>query len=270
MARRFFEENRSQLPKKPRALRVQDLFLRTRPDSLLSQRALATAKDVRVKVLGGLSFEDAAARFSDDPRGKEGGTLGRFNKGELDPALENAAFALRKGELSQPVETRYGWHILKMVDRDSAGTWVDVKHILIAETPSKVNEDAARERAEAVRADIVSGKIDFVDAIKKYSDDPDAKTRDGDLGWIPIDSFYGDMHAVADTLRVGRISPPVAGDGGFHVFKVLGEQAEGTYTFDEVADQMKQLAGQKAMETQLKSWLEELRKKYPVETKVKW
>lgn len=270
MARRFFEENRSQLPPKPRALRLQDIFLRTRADSLVERRARDNAIEVRAKIQAGLSFETAAAQYSDDPRGKEGGVLGRFNKGELEPGLEAVALTQPIGEISAPVLTPYGLHLVLVVARDPKGEWVELKHILIGVVPTKSDEVRTRERAADLRRRILSGSLDFVAAVRQYSDDPEAKTGDGDLGWVPLEGLPEEMRAVADTLRVGRISPPVGGEQGVHLFKVLGEQAEGVYTYDEAAEQMRQYAGQKAMEEKLRAWLDELRKKFPVTRKVSW
>lgn len=270
MGRRFFEENRSQLPPKPRALRLQDIFLRTRADSLVERRGRDTALDVRRKILAGLSFEDAAAQYSDDPRGKDGGTLGRFKRGELEPALETAAFAQPVGEVGPPVQTPYGFHLVKVIAVDPNGEWVELKHVLIGVVPTKSDEARTRERADGLRRRVLSGSLDFASAVRQYSDDPEAQKTDGDLGWVPLEGLPEEMRAVADTLRVGRISPPVAGEQGVHLFKVLGEQAEGTYTYEEVAEQMRQYAGQKVMEEKLRVWLDELRKKYPVDQKMNW
>jgi parvulin-like peptidyl-prolyl isomerase len=168
------------------------------------------------------------------------------------------------------VQSRFGYHLLKVTERDPGGQWTDVRHILVAVTPSRADVAATRETAERIRGELAGGALDFVEAIRRHSDDPASRANEGDLGWIPIDSFYGDMRSVADTLRVGRISPPVEGDGGFHVFKILGEQAEGNYTFDEVSDQLKQLAFQQAMQEQLRAWLDELRKKFYVENRARW
>ncbi len=90
------------------------------------------------------------------------------------------------------------------------------------------------------------------------------------MGWIPFDNFFGDMKATVDTLRVGRLSRPIAGDGGYHIFKVLGEQAESNYAYNEIQDQVKQAAAQQVMEKELRTWLEQLRKKYFVEIRAHW
>lgn len=268
--RRFYEENRSQLPKKPRALRIQDLFIRTRPDSVVEGRTLQRAEEVRGKILGGLSFADAAAQNSDDPRGKEGGSLGRVARGDLDPDMEAAALSLPQGQVSQPVRSRFGYHLFLVTDKDPQGEWVELSHILFAITPSHSDEVEAQTRAQKIKEQVLAGTLDFTEAIRRFSDDANSKKQDGDMGWIPIDNFYGEMKAVADTLRVGRMAGPVAGDGGYHVFKILGEQAEGNYSFEEIQDQMKQLALQQELEKQLQSYVDKLRKKYYVEVRTDW
>jgi len=271
MARKFFETNRSQLPKKPRQLRIRDLFVQVRPDSLLSRRARETALDVRSKITAGaLTFEEAAARYSDDPRGKEGGLLGQVERGRLaqfGTELEDAAFALQPGEMSAPVPSPYGYHLLKSEGRDPNGEWVELRHILIGVTPSRADEASALDRAAQLRGQIASGQLDFVEAIRQHSDQPGAAASEGDLGWIPIDAFDGEMRAVVATTRVGRLSPVVPVDGGFHIFTILGEQAESAYAYDEVSEEMKQYAGRQAMDEKLQAWLTELRSRHYVDVR---
>lgn len=269
-ARRFYEENRSQLPPKPRTVRLQDLFIRTKPDPVVEQRARERAEEIHGKILGGLAFEDAARRYSDDPRGGEGGLLGRFGRDELDFEMGQIAFSLDEGEISRPVSSGFGYHILKVSGRDPDGEWVELRHILAAATPTRSDEVKAEDRAEEVLRRIQAGDVSFTDAIIQHSDSPTARDNEGDLGWIPMDQIFGKMRDVIDTLRVGRIAGPVAGDGGYHIFKVLGEEAEGTYTYDEIADHIRHYAAEAAMEEAMASYLEELRKKHFVEVRVTW
>jgi len=269
-ARDFFDENRDQLPKKPRQLRIQDLFVATRPDSVIERRALERAQDVRQKILDGMPFEEAVRTYSDDPRAQDGGRLGRVMRGQLSlKDVEDAAFALAPGEISQPVHSQAGYHLLKVEAKDPGGEWVELSHILFSVSSTRADEVAARDRAEKIYRELASGAISFPEAVRRYSDDSAGKERDGDLGWIPADNVYGEMKTVADTLRVGRLSRPVAGDGGYHIFRVQGVQAEGDYAFEEIEDQLRQLAGQKAMEKELRSYLDQLRKKYFVDIRMR-
>lgn len=70
-------------------------------------------KDIQKKLSEGASFEDMARDFSTCPSGKEGGNLGEFGKGMMVPSFEKAAFALLPGEVSEPVRTQFGFHLIK-------------------------------------------------------------------------------------------------------------------------------------------------------------
>ena len=70
-------------------------------------------KDIQKKLADGTPFEDLARDFSTCPSGKDGGNLGEFGKGMMVPAFEKAAFALMPGEVSEPVRTQFGFHLIK-------------------------------------------------------------------------------------------------------------------------------------------------------------
>lgn len=70
-------------------------------------------KDIQKKLAEGTSFEDLARDFSTCPSGKDGGNLGEFGKGMMVPTFEKAAFALMPGEVSEPVRTQFGFHLIK-------------------------------------------------------------------------------------------------------------------------------------------------------------
>lgn len=78
---------------------------------------LEEAQSIRAEIEGGKSFEDAAAEYGTDGTRATGGDLGYFSSGMMVPPFEEAAFALETGELSQPVESQFGWHLIKIEDR---------------------------------------------------------------------------------------------------------------------------------------------------------
>ena len=76
------------------------------------------AEALRQKIIDGeITFEDAAKKYSQCPSREEGGDLGFFPRGVMAGPFEKAAFSLPVGEISQPVETRFGWHLIKVTDR---------------------------------------------------------------------------------------------------------------------------------------------------------
>lgn len=78
------------------------------------------AKEVMVKINGGLAFEEAAEKYSTCPSKAQGGNLGRFGKGQMVPEFEEAAFKIEVGVLSEPVKTQFGYHLIKVEDRQEA------------------------------------------------------------------------------------------------------------------------------------------------------
>ncbi len=266
---RLYNDQRAQLPKKPPRFWVQDLFVQIKPDSVLLDRARARAVEIRQKIKGGLSFAEAANRYSDDTQAGTGGALGRFEKGRMTPELEATAYSLPLGQVSEPVPSPSGYHLIQVTARDSAGQWVELSHILFAAPPSKVDHENAAERAEKVFQQVGKEKMDFTDAVRRFSDDSQSKANGGDVGWVPIDAF-GDMKGAIDSLAVGGISRPLEAQGGFHIFKVLGKQPESDYTFAEIQDQLKQMATQQAEAKETQAWLVDLRKKFFVDVRATW
>lgn len=75
------------------------------------------AKQLREEILGGKEFEDVAAEVSLCPSGAAGGDLGFFGKGMMVKEFEDAAFSMNVGDLSEPIQTQFGWHLLKLTDK---------------------------------------------------------------------------------------------------------------------------------------------------------
>lgn len=80
------------------------------------------ANDILKEIENGLSFEEAAGKHSSCPSKAKGGDLGSFNKGQMVPEFENAAFGMEEGQVSKPVKTQFGYHIIKLVDKKEPTT----------------------------------------------------------------------------------------------------------------------------------------------------
>jgi peptidyl-prolyl cis-trans isomerase SurA len=265
--RNFYNEHRDELPKKPRSVRLQDIFIQVRPDSVLDSRARERAQEVRKQIVGGLDFAEAAKRNSDDPSGDSGGKIGRIQRGQLDPALEAAAFALPVGVTSEPIRTAFGYNLLMVDDKDPEGKWVSANIILFQVTPTRSDEAAAENRALEAWKQVTQGGLDFTEAVHRYSEDERTRSQDGNLGWISMEGFAGKVKETIDTLSVGEVSRPVAGDNGYHVFLILEEKPERDFQYDEIRDDLRQYAFQSKMEEKLRAWLDQLRGKYFVENR---
>lgn len=134
---------------------------------------------IRKRILEGESFSTMAILYSEDPASaKKGGELGFNGRGDLVPEFENVAFNLRDGEISEVVETQYGFHIIQLIEKRD--NYVNCRHILMtAKVPVEALEEAQRE-LDSVATLIRNGDLSFEEACKKFSDD-DSKTNGGYL-----------------------------------------------------------------------------------------
>ena len=125
------------------------------------------ANDVLAQVKAGGKFEDLAKKYSIDPAGAKGGDLGWFSKGSMIPEFEKAAFALKEGEISGVVETKFGFHIIKLTGKRPAGIipFAEVKDQLKAEMLpekqqevfKKIKEDLKKGAKVAIKEDVLKG-----------------------------------------------------------------------------------------------------------------
>ena len=162
------------------------------------------------------TFDALAKKFSEDPGSKDRGGQYQINRNEktFDPVFMATAFRLKEGEISNPVKSKYGYHIIQMVQRN--GDDAIVKHILRI---PPVTDDEIRQaiaRLDTVRSKIIAGTVGFNEAAVKYSDADEVKFsgpfitgRDGST-YFTIDELDKDMVGVISKLKVGEYSQPVA------------------------------------------------------------
>lgn len=127
---------------------------------------------LRKRILEGDRFSTIALMYSEDQgTAKKGGELGFHGRGELDPNFEAAAFNLREGEISEVIESEYGYHIIQMIER--RGDYVNVRHILLTVKVSPEALQKAYDELDSIATIIRNGEMTFEEAVKKFSDEDD-------------------------------------------------------------------------------------------------
>jgi peptidyl-prolyl cis-trans isomerase SurA len=196
-----------------------------RPAGLQRTRAEGLERARRIAVLlrtGRGDLADIARRYSDDPTAmRNGGNLGNFARGEMEPALEQAVLDLGVGEIGGPVETPFGWHVIR---RDPVRV-VRIHHLLVAHRDAiQVASQIDRSRAEALRIaralhhKVVCDGADLCDLTEQFSDDPQNRLVCGDLGWIEPGLLQPDVEQSVFGLEPGQVTPVLESDYGFHIF----------------------------------------------------
>ncbi len=179
---------------------------------------------IRKRILDGeSSFATMAVLYSEDPgSARQGGELGFAGKGVYATEFENVAFNLRDGEISDVVETQFGFHIIQLIER--RGETINCRHILLtAKVPVEALEKAQME-LDSVAQLIRNGDMTFEEACKKHSDD-DSRSNGGYLtnagtggNWLSLQDLqelensypeYKNLAFVISRLDVGELSDPV-------------------------------------------------------------
>jgi peptidyl-prolyl cis-trans isomerase SurA len=165
---------------------------------------------------GKVDFATLAKQYSEDPgSGAQGGDLGFFRRGELAPQFESTALALKPGELSDPVETDFGVHLIQLLEIKN-GTF-NTRHILRIPKPTTEDIQKAGRFLDSLKTEIQDGKIEFANAAKEYSDDRTTSDNGGfftdpanNSSRLTLRTLEDPvLYFTLDSMQVGDITKPI-------------------------------------------------------------
>jgi peptidyl-prolyl cis-trans isomerase SurA len=178
------------------------------------QMVLDKMEKLRQRIIDGEDFAAMAVLYSEDGSAPMGGELGFKYRSELVPEFAAAAFSLKGKEVSQVIESQYGFHIVQLISRK--GEQANVRHILMSPKIRTVDFQIASSFLDSIKSEISSGKIDFAAAAQKYSDDEESKNNNGNVVNMATgttrftnDELDPGLFFVLDKMKVGEISVPV-------------------------------------------------------------
>lgn len=181
----------------------------------MKNRVKANLIDIKQQILDGqVTFEEMARKYSMDPgSASRGGDLGFAKRGQMVSEFEAAALKLKPGEISNPIESDFGIHLIKLEER--RGNEYNARHILISPETSYRDVEKTRMWMDSLRNEIVSGNISFQKAAKEYSDDRQTKGNGGFFqdvtgsSYVPFEELDPVIFFSIDTMQVGDISPAI-------------------------------------------------------------
>ena len=189
-------------------------------------RAKARIDSIRADILAGkISFEDAAAKYSiDKPTALRGGLMGWLPVGRFPWAFEKAAYETPVGSVSKPVDSGFGFHLIKVIDERPSRGEVHAAHILkmTRDLPASVVE-TKKHSIDSIY-NVLKGGADFAEVAKTESEDPGSAQRGGDLGWFGGGVMVAEFDSVAFALADGQISEPFETAFGYHIIKRYGHR----------------------------------------------
>ena len=198
---------------------------------------------------GTYSFADAAVKFSEDPSARDTnmgngrpmrkgnhGDLGYFGVFDMVFPFEEAVFNLQKGEISMPVRTRFGYHLIFLTDKIPAIGQVRAAHIFIKNSSSS-EADSAKMWIDTLYAQIQNGKT-FEEIVRQHSDDKGSSKKGGELPWFGANRMVPEFIAAISKMKVGDISAPVKTSFGWHIIKFLDQKP--VEDFEKVKEEIKE------------------------------
>lgn len=237
------------------------------PDQI--ETAREKAEGISKLIKDGMAFSAAAIRYSDGPQALDGGDLGWRPIDQVPTFFAEQILAMNPGEVTQPIRSPAGFHIIKVDDRrDNKQQLIEqynARHIVIK--PSELmtaNEALAQIRD--LRAKILAGE-DFGKLAKANSQDDVTKQAGGDLGWFAPNQYGPELAMALVTLKDNDISEPFQTNTGWHIVQRLG-----TRTVDKTADYIRQQARenirQRKSDEELENFMRQVRSEAFVETRL--
>jgi peptidyl-prolyl cis-trans isomerase SurA len=233
------------------------------------EAAAKRASDVYERAKGGEDFAKLAVAYSNSQTAFDGGALGWRKGSELPTFLTDVVGKLKPGEVSEPMRTPTGFHIVKLNEvrggtQQAVEDQIHARHILM-KTNELADDALVQQKLNALRERILKGE-DFGGIAQTTSEDPGSASEGGDLGWAGPGNFVPEFDAMLASLKDNEISVPFHTQYGWHIVQVLGHR-----TFDNT-DELKRRQAMEAIraskadeETEL--WMRRMRDEAYVEFK---
>lgn len=216
----------------------------TAKDSAAYHAKLNAVKNLATTVVGADKFAAAAKKTSEDPSAVDNaGDLGYFTSLQMVYPFETAAYKTNAGEISMPVRTRFGYHIIKVADKRPNQGEILTAHIMVKFSKDMSDKDKAnlKTKIDEIYNKLKAGEK-FEDLARQYSDDKPSAEKGGQLQWFGSSRMPVDFEKAAFALKNnGDYSEPFTTPYGWHIVKRLDKK--GLASFDDMKSELKQRVG---------------------------
>lgn len=265
---KFFKQYQDSLPKQEETVDISHVLIQIKPSEESTREALAKIHNIQKLLQDGQDFSELAVKYSQDPSVKVNkGDLGWTSRGDFVPEFEQAAYALKTGEISDVVQSQFGFHIIQLLDRQ--GEKIHTRHILIQLQPTADDEQRVVEKLKEIRQKILDGEATFEEMALKNSDDPNVQQDKGHLGDFAVNNFQVKQFGEAvKNLKIGEISEPFKTDFGYHILQLNGTKAARTLSLENDWQQIERFAIDFKSNKSFSEWLAKLRAEIPIDIKI--
>jgi len=258
----FFRAYRDSLPEVPEEVEVSHIYVTTKISREVKAASYDKAKAILDSIKAGGDFAALARRYSEDPgSAAHGGDLGWARRGDFVKEFEEAAFALKEGQLSDVVETSLGYHIIQLIER--RGEAIHPRQILIKMERRQADDDSTIAFLRSLKARAEAGES-FSELAKKYSEDEESASLGGDLGTLSVEQLQPEFLNTVKALSTGQISDPskvtLSKGYGYHIVLLRKRTPAHKISLEQDWKRLEQYALGYKRNNEYNAWLEELRK----------
>lgn len=267
----FYRNFKDSLPEVTEEFELAHIFLERKVSDPEKAEAKRIAELILDSIKSGMDFSELAKRNSQDPGSAPlGGDLGVAKKGTFVKEFEETVFSLKDGEVSDVVETEFGYHIIKLNEKQ--GDKVKCQHILIKFPKFESSDFETINFLNDLKIRIENKELTFEDAAKKYSMDTDTKDKGGYIGKIPAEQIDSLTLAELKNLTPVEISKPLRSGSdavyGYELFELIKVYPPHKLSLKDDYSKIKRFAESYKENLEMEKWINEIRKYIYVDVKM--
>ncbi|MFW6244341.1 MAG: peptidylprolyl isomerase [Fibrobacterota bacterium] len=256
----FYTEYKDSLPSVGESVNLSKLSFKLAPSASVKQAAFDKITSIKKKLDKGASFEKLAKKHSESPEGADGGDLGFLSRGSTSqPTLEERAFGLPVGKVSEPFETGLGYHIIEVLDKKE--NQVRLRQIFIGVKPGDEQLQKIMVRLDSL-SKAIKDKKEFAKTAKSLSADEATRKRGGSMGWVSLLDLSSPVREAIRNLEEGQISKPIKENDMISVYRVNERTEDRKLSIENdyaiIAGKAKEILAQKKLIEAVAQWREEI------------
>jgi len=257
----FFNTYKDSIPSFPTLYKTHHILLEIKPSEESNKKSFKEAMDIRNKIINGLSFEEAAKLYSADPGSKDqGGNLGYVPRGTFVKEFDRVVFTIEKNVLTEPIKTKYGHHLIEVLER--TGEKVLARHILIRTKTTDLDKKNTYDAISNIKNNI-NNFDDFYQAAADFSDDKTSNTNGGFLGMIDLEYYQvPELKKEISNIEIQTISNPIETDFGYHLIWVDEIKEGGIPSLKSNWLDLEEMALNKKKSDWYQSWIEKIKSQF--------
>ncbi|MBU8870231.1 MAG: peptidylprolyl isomerase [Gemmatimonadales bacterium] len=264
--RDYYLAHLEEMPAEQDSLTIADILIPVQPSLEVRQKIQTIVLAVNTGLDQGVAFAELAKQYSQGPSAARGGTIGTVSPGDLfDENLDRVAFALKPGQISDPVITSRGVHLLKLTALGENGKRT-LSQIFIPITISQQDIDLALAEIEKAKERVLNGEA-FSLVASEVSGDALSANQGGALGTFGLEDLSPQFQEALAEAAIGQITEPILTPAGWYIFLVQDRKEGHLFTYEELREELRQVVEGMEIETALADYVEGLRERFFIDEK---